>query len=141
MFDKSKKSSSTHGNFNLNVLGEGTIIEGNLNSKGDIRIDGNVKGNIVTDSKFVLGENGKVEGEIKAKNCDISGEVKGNVSTTELLIIKSNGIIHGDIVTDKLVVESGGKFNGKCQMGQIAKMNIPSTGETQIFATVKAANE
>lgn len=141
MFDKSKKTTVSPSSSNLNVLGEGTTIEGNLKSKGDIRIDGTVKGDIYTESKFVLGDKGKIEGNIKANNCDISGEVKGNVSTSELLIIKNTGIIHGDINTDKLIVESGGQFNGKCQMGQITQMNRSDNRENTSYATAKAGNE
>ncbi len=141
MFDKSKKNNSLPTSSNLNVMGEGTVIEGNLKSKGDIRIDGLVKGDIHTESKFVLGEKGKVEGNIMANSCDVSGEVKGNVSTTELLFIKQAGTIHGDIKTDKLIVESGGQFNGKCQMGQITQINRSENTENTSYATAKAGNE
>lgn len=140
MFNKTKETKSGPTSMSLNVLGHGTIIEGNLNSSGDIRIDGVVKGNVKTDSKFVLGDLGRVEGNIEAKNCDISGEVKGDVKTLELLVIKNCGVINGDINTEKLVVESGGKFNGKCQMGQVTKMNFSKDKEQGNPELSKQAN-
>lgn len=112
---KEKPAQNTSGV--LNVLGEGTVIEGNLSSSGDLRIDGEVKGDLSTNGKCVLGATGKIVGNIQAKSCDVSGRVDGNVRVTDLLLIKSNGKINGDINTSKIVVENGGEFNGSCVMG------------------------
>lgn len=101
----------------LNVFSEGTELTGDLASKGDIRIDGKVDGTVKTNSKFVLGESGKVTGNVSAESADISGKVNGNIQVNGTLYIKSNGVINGDIATGKLVVESGGQFNGQCKMG------------------------
>ena len=107
----------------LNVLGEGTTIDGNLTSSGDLRIDGVVNGNVETKGKCVLGLSGKIIGNIQAKSCDISGKVDGNVRVTDLLLVKSSGKINGDINTAKIVVENGGEFNGSCTMGNAVSMN------------------
>lgn len=102
----------------LNVLGEGTVIEGNLSSPGDLRIDGEIKGNLVTQGKCVLGATGKIAGDIKASCCDISGRVKGNLLISDLLLIKNGGKVTGDVKTAKIVIESGGELNGSCTMGR-----------------------
>lgn len=100
----------------INVIGEGTVIEGNLNSKGDIRIDGKVKGVLNSNSKVVLGNSGMIEGDVFAKSADISGHVKGNINIKETLYLKASARVFGDIQTGKLVIESGSEFNGKCAM-------------------------
>ncbi len=101
----------------LNVLGEGTTIEGSIVSTGDLRIDGKVNGNVFTQGKCVLGVSGNITGDIKAKSCDISGIVTGNVKVTDTLFLKGTGIINGDINISKIVVEIGGQINGACSMG------------------------
>ena len=101
----------------LNVLGEGTTIEGSIVSTGDLRIDGKVNGNVFTQGKCVLGVSGNITGDIKAKSCDISGIVTGNVKVTDTLFLKGTGIINGDINISKIVVEIGGQINGSCSMG------------------------
>ena len=106
----------------LKVLGEGTVIEGNLSSSGDLRIDGEVQGDVNTKGKCVLGASGKIIGNIQAKSCDISGRVDGNVRVVDLLLVKSNGKVNGDINTSKIVVENGGEFNGSCVMGSAVAM-------------------
>lgn len=108
---------------NINVLSQGTSMEGDLKSQGDLRIDGEVKGNVTTEGKCIVGITGKITGTIKAKDCDISGQVKGDIHTNELLLIKNSGNVHGDIYTSKLVLENGGEFNGACCMGSAISIN------------------
>ncbi|MBO6515866.1 MAG: polymer-forming cytoskeletal protein [Bacteroidia bacterium] len=115
-----KKENSPAPNGSINVIGSDTTIEGDIVSQGDVRIDGTLIGSIKTSSKLVLGVSGKIEGNIVAKSADISGKVQGNAEVSEILYLKSTSRIFGDILTDKLVVESGGEFNGKCQMGKTA---------------------
>ncbi len=112
-----KEKTTGNGIGAINVLGEGTIVTGDLSSNGDLRIDGTVNGNVKTECKFVLGITGRIMGNIAAKSCDISGIVEGDVKVSDLLLIKSTGKIRGDINTSKIVVENGSEFNGSCTMG------------------------
>lgn len=121
MLGQKEKSSATT-TPNINVLSEGTKLVGDLESKGDLRIDCMVEGNVTTEGKCIIGVNGKIVGTIKAKDCDISGKAVGDVNVSDLLLIKSTGKIDGDINTSKLVLENGGEFNGKCSMGNAISM-------------------
>ena len=104
-----------------NVIGKGTTLEGNIETFGNIRIEGKVRGNITSKSKVALGNGSHVDGNITAQNADIEGEVKGKIEITEMLVLKATAGIHGDIVTGKLVVEPGASFNGTCKMGAVIK--------------------
>jgi cytoskeletal protein CcmA (bactofilin family) len=104
-----------------NVIGKGTVLEGNIETYGNIRIEGKVIGSIKSKSKIALGHSSHVEGNIMAQNADIEGEVKGKLEISELLVLKATAKIHGDIITGKLVVEPGAIFNGSCKMGAIIK--------------------
>ena len=100
-----------------NIIGKGTMVEGNLETFGNIRIEGKVIGNIKTKSKIAVGQTSVVNGNIIAQNAEVAGEVKGRLEVTDLLVLKPTAVIHGDIVTNKLLVETGAKFNGGCKMG------------------------
>ncbi len=100
-----------------NIIGKGTVLEGNIETFGNIRVEGKVKGNIKTKSKIALGQSSHAEGNVLAQNAEIAGEVKGKVEVSDLLILKPTAVIHGDIVTNKLIVEQGASFNGGCKMG------------------------
>ncbi|NOS57473.1 MAG: polymer-forming cytoskeletal protein [Cyclobacteriaceae bacterium] len=104
-----------------NVIGKGTVLEGNIETYGNIRIEGRIIGNIKSKSKIALGNASHVEGNIIAQNADLEGEVKGKIDVSELLVLKSTAVIHGDISTGKLVVEPGALFNGSCKMGSPIK--------------------
>ncbi len=104
-----------------NVIGKGTVLDGNIETYGNIRIEGKVIGSIKSKSKIALGNSSHVEGNIIAQNADIEGEVKGKLEISELLVLKATAKIHGDIITGKMVVEPGAIFNGSCKMGTTIK--------------------
>lgn len=105
-------SSSTH-----NLIATGTTIKGEINTTCDIRIDGTIEGIVTSKGKVVIGDNGLVNGEIKAANVDIMGAVKGEINATDTLSLKSSGKIDGNIKTTTLIIEQGAQFNGNCKMG------------------------
>lgn len=100
----------------INIIGNGTVIKGDIKSNGDIRIDGTLIGSVNAKGKVVVGATGNVEGEIICLNGDFSGAVKAQVSVTELLQLKATSRLTGDIVTGKLAIEPGAKFSGSCNM-------------------------
>src|SRR5687768_10747951 len=104
-----------------NTIGKGTFLEGNVETYGNIRIEGKITGNVKSKSKVALGPSSVVQGNIVSQNADIEGEVKGKLEISELLVLKATAIINGDIVTGKLVVEPGAIFNGSCKMGATIK--------------------
>jgi cytoskeletal protein CcmA (bactofilin family) len=104
-----------------NNIGKGTYLEGNIETYGNIRIEGKVLGNVKSKSKVALGNSSHVQGNIISQNADIEGEVKGRLEVAELLVLKATAVINGDIVTGKLVVEPGAVFNGGCKMGATIK--------------------
>ncbi len=116
MFNSNKNNNPGFNPNNLNIINAGTAIVGDLSSEGDMRIDGTVKGYISSKARLVLGPTCRVEGDIKAANVEISGEVNGNIFVSELLTVKASAKINGDIVSNKLIIESGAEFNGKCSM-------------------------
>ena len=100
-----------------NIIGKGTTLVGNIESFGNIRIEGKIIGGVKSKSKIALGQSSYVKGDILTQNAEIAGEVKGKVEISELLILKPSAVINGDIITNKIIVESGAVFNGSCKMG------------------------
>jgi cytoskeletal protein CcmA (bactofilin family) len=124
MFGSSKSKDKSKGmtvDNVLNTIARGTVLEGKIITKGDIRIEGKVIGTVTCDAKLVIGENGSVEGLIDARNAYIAGAVKGQVVVRELLQLQEKGHIQGDIYTQKLSVQIGASFSGNCRMGSEAK--------------------
>ena len=123
MFTKNNESMKRTENNNsvVNIIGQGTSILGDINSNGDIRIDGTLKGSIKTEGKVVLGKEGVVEGDVVCQNADISGTIKAKITVSNLLSLKETAKLNGDIVTNKLSIEPGAEFTGSCSMGAVIR--------------------
>jgi len=123
----------------MNQLGQGTIIEGDISSDADIRIDGKVKGNVTTKGKLVLGSVGIIEGDVFCLNGYVEGKINGKIESGDLLILSKTALVNGDIIIKKLVVEEGAKFNGKCVMGvQVSRNSELDKEATSVRAIQKA---
>jgi cytoskeletal protein CcmA (bactofilin family) len=115
------------------VISKGVKIEGKLSSSGNIRVDGNVKGDIISQGTVVVGENGQVNGQINADSIAIGGNVIGTVRAKEKLSLDSRGNLKGDIIAKTLFVEAGATFNGNSKMGD--SVNVAET-----FQILKSGN-
>lgn len=118
---KEQKKAAEEISNSSNVIGKGTVLEGNIDTSGNIRIEGRIIGNIKSKSKIALGHSSHVEGNVIAQNADIEGQVRGKIEITDMLVLKATATVHGDIATGKLVVEPGAVFNGTCKMGAAIK--------------------
>jgi len=132
MFNKEEKKVADEISNSSNIIGKGTVMDGSLETYGNIRVEGKVVGNVKTKSKVALGQSSRVEGNILAQNAEVAGEVHGTVEVTDLLLLKPTAVVHGDIITNKLIVESGAAFNGSCKMGVTVKeIKIGGNGQSQ----------
>ena len=113
----------------LNRIVEDSIITGEFKSTSDIRIDGNLNGNLITTGKLVLGVSGRIEGDVTCENAEIEGIVSGKVTVRQLLSLKASSQVEGDIYTDKISIEPGAIFTGTCNMGKVKEMNQPTASE------------
>jgi cytoskeletal protein CcmA (bactofilin family) len=130
---KPNKNADTNGVGSLNLIGTGTVIRGDVETAGDIRIDGTLIGKLSAKARVVLGESAIIEGNIFCQNADVSGAILGNIVVDELLTLKSTGRMHGDVITRKLVIEAGADFTGNCKMGENGgKQPAESKKQTQL---------
>lgn len=107
-----------------NLIGNGTVIKGDVESSGDIRIDGHLIGSLKSNGKVVIGQSGIVEGDLSCKQADISGVVKGILKCEELTSLKSTSKVEVDLVTKQLFIEVGAVFTGKCVMSQSVNQSL-----------------
>lgn len=132
MFNKSSnKNMATTESSAHNIIGNGTVFKGEIESNGDMRIDGKVIGSIKSDGKVVVGENGIVEGEIHCNYIDISGYVKGSMNVEELTSLKSTSQVEVELTTKQLFIEVGAVFTGKCFMSKQDSSKDKSENEKQ----------
>lgn len=100
----------------INIITDGTVIKGDISASGDFRLDGLLEGNIQLNGKLVIGDSGVVNGNVLCQNANIIGTVNGNISVKELLSLHATARVRGDILINKLSIEPGAVFSGKCRM-------------------------
>jgi cytoskeletal protein CcmA (bactofilin family) len=99
------------------LVGAGTRIEGNVSFTGGLRIDGEIKGNVIADpskpSTLVLSEQARVEGEIRVTHLVVNGTIIGPVNASEYLELQSKGKVTGDVHYKTLEIQLGAIVEGK----------------------------
>jgi len=99
------------------IIGKDIFIEGDICGREHLVIDGSVKGNIEMKAhNFALGPNGRVEGEIHARNIRISGQMIGNIETPGKIEITKEADFRGDIRAKTISVENGAFFKGSVEL-------------------------
>ena len=96
-------------------IGSNSVFKGDIDSKGTLRVDGVVLGNISADW-LIVGEKAHITGDISARGIVIGGKIDGNLKAKEIVEIKNKGHINGEITSKKLVIAEGGIFEGKSTM-------------------------
>jgi len=104
------------------IISNGVKIEGKITCSGNIRVDGEIQGDILSQTNITIGELGKVDGQINGEAVTIGGKVSGTVIAKEKLVLDSRGNLKGDIFTKNLTIEAGAKFDGKSKTGDLKDM-------------------
>jgi len=110
-----KKEPEIKGSKTLTVIAEGVIIDGKINSPGSTRIDGTVKGEVISDKEVIIGKEGKVNAKVQTKNAVIAGSFNGEMTATGEVEIASTGKFVGNLVQKEalLTIAKGGLFKGE----------------------------
>jgi cytoskeletal protein CcmA (bactofilin family) len=105
------------------VLGKSVIVKGQIFSREDLTIDGEVEGTVeLQEHRLTVGPNGKVLAGIKAREIIVLGTIHGNVETTDKIDIRKDAKLVGDIKTARVVIEDGAYFKGNID---IVRAEVP----------------
>lgn len=109
------KKSGAKGDLN-GFLDAGSFIDGTLHFEDTFRLDGRLRGSIVSRGDLVVGEHGEVDAEIEVGRIFVSGTVRGKVTAHQRLEIAAGGRVLADLETPSLIVEDGATLQGQCNM-------------------------
>lgn len=127
MFNKDKHSQAEKASLSsATLISSGTVLQGDVKSENDLRIDGTIHGNVFGQAKVVVGPSGFVEGNIEGVHADISGRLTGNITAKETVQLRAQCQVQGNIHSASLQIDAGAIFNGQSQMesaGNVVVMN------------------
>jgi len=111
-----KKSNKPQGRID-SLIGASTRIEGNVTFSGGLRVDGEIKGNVLASGDqlgtLVVSENACIEGEISVSHLVINGTVIGPVSSSEFLELQSHARVTGDLQYNTIEIHLGAVVQGR----------------------------
>ena len=114
---------------NTATIGKAVRIVGQIYTKEDLNVDGDVEGTIEsTDNKVTIGTTGRVQASVKAREVVIFGQVQGNVEAADKVDIRREAKLVGDITTARISIEDGALFKGSIDIRKPEpKSAIPAT--------------
>lgn len=138
IFSKNENSKASK---TLTVIAEGVRIEGKIYSPGSARIDGTMRGEIISGKELVVGKEGHVEANIKTTNATIAGYFKGDMIASGEVEITSTGKFVGNLIQKDalLTVSRGGVFKGESKISDNAE--IFNMDKNQIMPEAPPSNE
>lgn len=111
------------------IIGKDTTIETTkLKSKSSVQINGIFQGDTDVEASLVVGQGGKVVGNIIASFVLVAGTIEGNVQAKEQLHVTKTAVINGDILCGSIIIDDGAVLNGSC------KMQASSTNDIKVEA-------
>src|ERR1700733_185751 len=118
------------------VLGKNVTVKGQITSREDLTIDGEVEGTVeCQEHRLTIGPNARVQAALKAPEIGIHGSIQGNVDATDKIDIKKEAKLVGDIKTSRIVIEDGAYFKGSIDISKPSgrpQGAQPSTAPTPI---------
>lgn len=115
----------------LNVIVEGSKVVGDMMTQSNLRIDGEVIGNVASAAKVVIGKTGTIKGDLNCGEADIEGTVTGTINVEGLLCLRSTAVIEGELTTAKIQVEEGALFSGNIKMSNAKTQLKPIENEVR----------
>lgn len=122
------------------LIGQDSIIRGEIISKGVVRLDGTLEGSIQADY-LILGRSGSVKGDMSAREIVIDGTVEGDLQAEELVEINPDGAVEGNIRTAKLIITEGAFFSGTSFMERPRKVEKPEEETSENTETAEETAE
>ncbi|MGH9594148.1 MAG: bactofilin family protein, partial [Bryobacteraceae bacterium] len=105
------------------ILSRGIAIRGEVTGQEDLQIDGEVVGNIrIPEARVLVGAEGRVKGQIDAREIVVRGELQGDLSASDRIVVGPTGRWKGDSISPRLAIEDGAKVHGNLEVSRPAPM-------------------
>jgi len=100
------------------LIGPDAEIKGTISTKGTLRIDGSIDGGVTNAEAVVVGEDGKVKGDINAQTVVVGGKIAGNIIASANIEMLPHSQVKGNINAPQLYIAEGAIFEGNCIMSK-----------------------
>ncbi|MEX1010609.1 MAG: polymer-forming cytoskeletal protein [Balneolaceae bacterium] len=142
MFQNSNSKNMSNGTGSspsINMISEGTKLKGDINTQNDIRIAGQVIGEVTSKGKLIITSTGRIEGNARSADADIAGRLEGDLHVTNKLMLRQSAKIDGKIHTKSVLVEEGAQINASFKMGESG--SVSGTADSEFADATRLKSE
>ncbi|MDU1891300.1 MAG: polymer-forming cytoskeletal protein [Dysgonomonas sp.] len=124
MFNRKEKSDTNNSSSRVvhAIFSSGVTVTGDVKSQDDLRIDGNIEGNVICEGKLIIGANGCITGNVECNSVELFGQIQGDVKASQLFTLRSESCFRGEANVMNMEIEPGAKFFGTCKMADEQKV-------------------
>ncbi len=120
-------------------IGKNVVVKGELTGSEDLYLDGEIEGNIeLHEHSIIIGPNGKIRANVRAREIIVHGKVDGNLYGTEKVELKKSAVLVGDVFTQRVAIEDGAYFKGGIDIQKV-ESKAPVTETKPAFAEPKVS--
>jgi len=116
---------SAHGKGINTVIGRGSVCDGRFQVETGVRVDGVLKGELISSGTLIVGESGMIEADVRVNDALVSGRIVGTLDAEEKVHLQSQASFVGKIRTRTLIVEEGAIFKAECDAGGEIQVSEP----------------
>jgi cytoskeletal protein CcmA (bactofilin family) len=121
----------------VTLIGAGATCDGAFSARDTTRIDGTINGPVHIEGSLIVGQSGKVNGDVTAQNVFLAGEITGNIDCNSgKLEVSDSGKLVGDVTTKSIVIDENAIFQGRCTM--TTDINSATQAKERAAATVES---
>ena len=95
------------------VLARGSRVRGNVSGDGDLRVGGEIEGDVTVSGDVSLDEGARVTGDVSAASVTVAGDVEGDVESRGAVTVQASATVRGDLTATEVVIEEGATVHGR----------------------------
>jgi cytoskeletal protein CcmA (bactofilin family) len=115
--DTARRSGGGSGEFSVSVIGPGVTVTGDVSARGELRIEGTVKGTIESRGPVIVAAEGAVEGDVHAEMVVVGGTLEGEIDASQMARLESTARVTADVTAPTMAIADGARFEGAVDMG------------------------
>ncbi len=104
---------------NITIIDLNSILEGDIHSSENIRINCDVIGNCITEGTVVISESASIQGDVSGQSIHVKGRVIGNLHSKGQIALTSNSHVEGDCICQSIVVDTGAFLKGRVAKSEL----------------------
>jgi cytoskeletal protein CcmA (bactofilin family) len=105
----------------FSIIASDMVITGDLDTKGVVRVEGRIRGNVRVGAQVLVAQGAVIEGDLHTQEVVVAGQVSGAIHARDRVELQATALVTGDIFTPRISIVEGARVTGEVKMDQVAQ--------------------